>query len=310
MSQSGAPLTRPSQQGIRAKVDWGNLSPLRLRARVLADGVWAGAHRSARRGTGIEFGGFREYVPGDDLRFLDRRSLLRFERLQVRQFETETDRAVRMLVDATASMAYVGSRAIASKYAYAALLAAALAHIASMSGDPAGLSFLAGDKRTMLPLAHGREAFERIVAALESQSALGDGRGAAQAQVLESLDHAAKVSRRGSVIAVFSDLADLPAESVDRFAALAARNRRALVVRVNDPDELDFPFEGSLRLRALEGRSVVETDGQAKARYQERFAAWERSLSESLVPRGVRLVYVATNEEPEKALRRILTSLL
>lgn len=301
---------RPSRQGIRAKVDWGNLSPLRVRARVLADGVWAGAHRSARRGTGIEFGGFREYVPGDDLRFLDRRSLLRFERLQVRQFETETDRAVRMLIDATASMAYVGSRAIASKYAYAALLAAALAHVASVSGDPAGLAFLAGEKRTILPLSQGRESFERIVAALESQTTLGEGRGAAHTQVLESLDHAAKVSRRGSIIAVFSDLADLPVESVDRLAALAAKNRRAVVVRVNDPDELDFPFEGSLRLRALEGKAVVETDGQAKARYQERFHAWERSLEESLVPRGVRLVYVATNEEPEKALRRILTSLL
>lgn len=310
MSGSSIPAPRGARQGLRSKIDWGNLSPLRLRARILADGVWAGAHRSARRGTGIEFGGFREYVPGDDLRFLDRRSLLRFERLQVRQFETETDRAVRLLVDATASMAYVGSRAMASKYAYAALLAAALAHVAAASGDPAGLAFLAGEQRTILPLSRGREAFERIVAALESQTTLGEGRGSAQAQLLESLDHAAKVSRRGSVIAVFSDLADLPPESLDRLAALASRNRRAIVVRVNDPDELDFPFEGSLRLRSLEGKLVVETDGQAKARYQERFLAWERGLEDSLVPRGVRLVYVATNEEPEKALRRILTSLL
>jgi len=310
MSTGSMPAPRASGHGIRAKVDWGNLSPLRVRARILADGVWAGAHRSARRGTGIEFGGFREYVPGDDLRFLDRRSLLRFERLQVRQFETETDRAVRMLVDATASMAYVGSRALASKYAYASLLAAALAHVASVSGDPSALAFLAGEQRTILPLARGREAFERMVSALEAQTTLGDGRGSAEEQVLASLDHAAKVSRRGSVIAVFSDLADLPLASIDRFAALAARNRRAVVIRVNDPDELDFPFEGSLRLRSLEGKTTVETDGEAKARYQERFHAWERSLEEALVPRGVRLVYVATNEEPQKALRRILTALL
>ncbi len=309
MSASTAPA-RASRHGLRAKVDWGNLSPLRLRARILADGVWAGVHRSARRGTGIEFGGFREYVPGDDLRFLDRRSLLRFERLQVRQFETETDRAVRLLVDASASMAYVGTRAIASKYAYAALLAAALAHVANASGDPSGLAFLAGEKRLILPLARGREAFERTVAALEAQTVLGEGRGAAHDQILDALDLAAKSSRRGSIIAVFSDLADLPLESADRFAALAARGRRAVVVRVNDPDELDFPFQGSLRLRSLEGKTVVETDGQAKVRYLERFLAWERSLEESLVPRGVRLVYVATNEEPEKALRRILTALL
>lgn len=305
-----AVLQAASATDLRAQIDWGDLSPLRIRARVLADGVWAGAHRSVRRGTGIEFGGFREYVPGDDLRFLDRRSLLRFDRLQIRQFETETDRALRLLVDASASMAYRGSRARASKYAYAALLAAAMAYVAILSGDPAGLSFLAGARDRRVPLSRGREAFERLVSELEAQRVLGEGRTDAAAQVLEALDQVAKVARRGSVIAVFSDLADLPAASLDRFAALAAKHRRAVVIRVNDPDELDFPFEGSLRLRALEGKHVIETDGQAKARYLERFAAWQRSWEANLVPRGVRLVYVATNEDPIKALRRILTSVV
>ena len=96
---------------IAAQIDWGKLAPLRLRARAIAEGLYAGAHRSARKGAGIEFGGHREYTPGDDLRWLDRRSLLRHDRLLTRQFETETDRALRLVVDATRSMAYRGSRA-------------------------------------------------------------------------------------------------------------------------------------------------------------------------------------------------------
>jgi hypothetical protein len=60
---------------LRTKIDWGSLAPLRLRARVVAEGVYAGAHRSARRGAGVEFGGHRPYVPGDDLRWLDRASI-------------------------------------------------------------------------------------------------------------------------------------------------------------------------------------------------------------------------------------------
>lgn len=295
---------------LRREVDWGNLTPLRIRARVLADGMWAGGHRSVRRGTGIEFGGFREYVPGDDLRFLDRRSLLRFERLQVRQFETETDRALRLLVDATASMAYAGTRARASKYAYAALCAAALAYVSMGSGDPVSLSFLAGARSNLLPLGRGREAFERLISELEAQAPSGDGRGDAASKLNDAIDHMAKVARRGSVITLFSDLADLPPSALDRIASLSARQRRAVVVRVSDPDELDFPFEGSLRLRALEGAATVETDGDARAQYLERFASWQREIEQSLLPRGVKLVYVATNEEPEKALRRILTAML
>ena len=92
--------------------------------------MYAGAHRSARKGAGVEFGGHRAYTPGDDLRHLDMRSLLRHDHLLVRQFETETDRALRLVVDASASMGYRGSRAPgALKLAFgaSAVIAAALA---------------------------------------------------------------------------------------------------------------------------------------------------------------------------------------
>src|SRR6266700_3170758 len=126
---------------IRKQLDWGSLAPLKLRSRLVAEGVYAGAHRSARRGAGVEFGGYREYTPGDDLRWLDRRSLMRHDRLLVREFETETDRALRLIVDASASMAYRGSRAPGAKIAWAALVAAALSRIALASGDPVGMAF-------------------------------------------------------------------------------------------------------------------------------------------------------------------------
>src|SRR5262249_52085116 len=126
---------------IRTSIDWGSLGPLRLRARQVAEGVWSGMHRSVRRGSGVELGGFREYIPGDDLRWLDRRSLLRHERLVVRQFETETDRTLSLVVDASASMGYRGAGAPASKVAFAGLLAAALSRAALAGRRPGGLPF-------------------------------------------------------------------------------------------------------------------------------------------------------------------------
>ena len=161
--------------GLRRSIDWGSLAPLRIRARMVAEGVYAGAHRSARKGAGVEFGGHRAYTPGDDLRWLDVRSLLRHDHLLVRQFETETDRALRLVVDATASMGYRGSGAPASKIAWASLVAAALARVAIRSGDPVGLGFIGGAPQALgVPVSGGREAFERVVDALEGQSAEGD----------------------------------------------------------------------------------------------------------------------------------------
>ena len=62
-------------KSFRGAIDWSKLAPLRLRARLVAEGAWAGMHPSPRRGAGVEFGGHRAYTPGDDLRFIDRHAL-------------------------------------------------------------------------------------------------------------------------------------------------------------------------------------------------------------------------------------------
>ena len=61
---------------VEKTLDWGALAPLRLRARGAADGLWAGAHRSIRRGSGVEFAGHRAYTTA---RFAlhDRNALMR-----------------------------------------------------------------------------------------------------------------------------------------------------------------------------------------------------------------------------------------
>ena len=87
------------------------LRRLRLEASQVADGVMSGFHASARLGRGIEFAGFRNYVPGDDLRFLDRRRSLSDTGLLIRQYEVERDRALLVIVDGSASMAASGDDA-------------------------------------------------------------------------------------------------------------------------------------------------------------------------------------------------------
>ena len=292
---------------VRSALDWGGLAPLRLRSRLVAEGVYAGGHRSARRGAGVEFGGHREYAPGDDLRWLDRRSLLRHERLLVRQFETETDRALRLVIDATASMGYRGSAAPGAKLAFAAVVAAALARIAIASGDPVGLTFLGGGPAARsIPVSGGREAFERILGTLEAIEAGGDAM--LDGKLLDrALGGIVRAARRGSIIVLLSDLLDLPPGAAERVSAIASRGRVINVVQTLDPDEARLPFEGTIRLRALEGGVVVETDIDAtRDRYLESLAhlqdAWERTL----VGRGGRLVRAETSEDAVRVVRSVV----
>ena len=44
---------------------------IEMRARKLATATFAGQYRSGFRGQGLDFDDFREYMPGDEPRFID-----------------------------------------------------------------------------------------------------------------------------------------------------------------------------------------------------------------------------------------------
>jgi uncharacterized protein (DUF58 family) len=272
----------------------------------VAEGVYAGMHRSVRKGAGVEFGGQRPYVPGDDLRFFDRRSLLRHDRLMVREFETETDRALWLCVDATASMAYRSEGAPGSKLAYAALVSAALARVTLSTGDPVGLGWVGGHGTHGIPAMAGREAFERVIGALEGAAAVGDA-SADGAAIERTLGPIARRARRGAVIVLLSDLLDLPDGALSSFTALATSGRTLIAAQVLDPAEAELGFTGNVRLRAAEGDTVVEADADAvRAVYKERLLALSTPWESELSARGGRLVRATTADEPVTVVRAIL----
>lgn len=294
---------------IRRALDWGRLAPLRLRARQVAEGVYAGVHRSARRGAGVEFGGYREYVPGDDLRWLDRRSLLRHGRLVIRQFETETDRTLCFLVDATASMSFRGATAPGAKLAFASLVAGALCRVALDGGDPVSLTFLGGERAVHVARSSGREQFDRVVAALEATEPGGDVH-LDSGMIDRSLQALARASRRGAIVVVFSDLLDLPDDVAGRVAAIASSGRVLVVVQVLDPEEVDFPFSGTVRLRALEGGVVVETDADStRTAYLDALAKLTGAWRDAIVRRGGRFIRASTTDDPVDVVRAIVQSI-
>ncbi len=299
-------MAKPTPPAPKSAFDWAGLASLRLRARAIADGVYAGAHASTRKGAGVEFGGHRPYVPGDDLRLLDRRATLRHDRPIVRELQTETDRTLRLLVDASASMAYGGRRAPVTKFAYASALAGALARVALASGDPVSLEVLGGAGARSLPASSGREAFERLCAALESVAPggdLSDDLGALE----RSIAALARSARRGSVLVLISDLVDTHPEAPARFCALGSGGKALVALRVLDPDERLLPFEGPLRLRALEGAYEVETEAAAvRAAYREALEATDAAWAKRLEARGGALVRATTSDAPVGVVRDLL----
>lgn len=297
-----------------------DLRGLSLRARALADGFHGGLHRAHKKGSGIEFIGHRLYTPGDDLRHLDRHAWMRHGTLLIREFETETDRALHLIVDATESMRYQRAHP-ETKLERAALLALALTHLSSRAGDPVGLTLLEAQRASHLPARTGREQSERILAALEvaltRPKATNENAGAG-GSLLAQLAEAALGQHRGSTVILISDFFDfadtssgetrLATEAREALGTLAAARRTVLGLAIRDPAELDPPFRGATRLLEPESNLIVETDlTTSRAHYLKALAALDGALDSELGALGGRFAGASTAASPRANLELVLS---
>src|SRR5690349_2727158 len=90
-----------------------------------------GERRSRARGQSVEFADYRNYVPGDDFRYLDWNLYGRLERLFLKLYEEERELPVRIFLDASESMTFGEPR----KFDFARQIAAAVGYVALCGFD-------------------------------------------------------------------------------------------------------------------------------------------------------------------------------
>src|SRR5947207_5038479 len=90
-----------------------------------------GERRSRARGQSVEFADYRNYVAGDDFRYLDWNLYGRLERLFLKLYEEERELPVRIFLDASESMAFGEPR----KFDFARQIAAAIGYVALAGFD-------------------------------------------------------------------------------------------------------------------------------------------------------------------------------
>jgi len=103
-----------------------------------------GSRKSVRKGSSAEFSGFREYMPGDDVRSIDWNAYARLDRLYIKEYMEEKESRVHIFLDTSRSMDY-GER---KKSELAKELAAALSYISLMHMDQVVLYDLADLNRS------------------------------------------------------------------------------------------------------------------------------------------------------------------
>src|SRR5436853_1190334 len=90
-----------------------------------------GERRSKARGQSVEFADHRNYVPGDDFRYLDWNLYGRLEKLFLKLYEEERELPVRIFLDASESMTF----GTPVKFDFARQVAAAIGYVALCGFD-------------------------------------------------------------------------------------------------------------------------------------------------------------------------------
>lgn len=269
------------------------LSGLELKARAIVEGYVSGLHRSPFRGFSVEFAEHREYVPGDDLRFLDWKVYGKTDRLYLKRYEEETNLEAHLLVDVSESMGYASADGQGvSKLAFARMGAAALAYVITQQNDAAGLVTFDDNVRTTVPArtgpAHLQELFARLT---EARPAGVTGVGRALVQAGEAL-------RRRGVVIVFSDLLDDPREVLRGLRHLRQRGHDVLLFHVLARDEVTFPFEKTTRFEGLERLPEVTADPLSlRTAYLAEVDGFRRTLKRACLQNRIDLVETDTAQD-------------
>ena len=210
-----------------------------------------------RRGAGTAFAGLRDYVPGDDPRYIDWKATARRHRLISREFTVEQGQTIMIAIDSGRMMTQMaGDR---PRFEYALASALTLADVALSTGDRVGLIVFDMLVRSYVAPSRAPGTLGAIRDALTGVTA-----------TMTEPDYAAAFrtlterNRRRSLIVLFTDVIDV-------------RSSRAVIALTAGSAERHLPLVVALRNEQLVAASIPSAGASDEDAY--RSVAAEELLS-------------------------------
>lgn len=261
------------------------IEQLTLISRKIFTGRLKGERRSKKRGTSVEFADYRNYVPGDDLRFIDWNIFVRLDRLFLKLFQEEEDLHVYILLDISGSMAFGKPE----KMGYARRVAAALAYIGLVNMDRVVVGCFSSRLRETLRPVRGRAQvwkLLRFINAVHPEGTTGLERSIR--------DFVIRHSSKGIVILI-SDFMDRDGFE-DALRLFLARSFDIFTIQALAPEEVDPKLTGDLRLVDMEDGDQTDVTISAPLLkvYARNLQAFLGSIRDYCTRRGIVHIFTTT----------------
>ncbi len=273
------------------------LERLELFSRRIFRGQMRGERRSPRKGVSIEFADYRDYVRGDDLRFIDWNIYGRLERLFLKLFLEEQDLFFYVLIDVSQSMDW-GEK---NKLDYAKRVAASLAYIGLCNLDRVRIIAFSSNGISEFSPLRGRGSVWRMFEFLNGLQAAG------QTSIASSCREFILKHRRRGIVTLISDLLD-PAGYEDGLKFLTQGNNDVYLIHTLADEELDPLVRGHVDLVDVETEDHTEITAspQLIATYKRTVNAWCSDVKKFSMRYGMNYLLTASSSDFEQMILTIL----
>jgi len=261
------------------------LDQLDIMSRKLLAGKMKGERRSKRRGQSVEFADYRNYVIGDDLRFIDWNIFARLDRLFLKLFLEEEDLALYILADVSKSCDYGNP----NKALYVKQVAAALGYIGLVNYNRVTIAAMANGIVAETGAMRGRRRVSQMIEFLNKLEPAGPS------HLAEACRRFALGHRQKGVLVVLSDFFDKGGyENGLRY--VAGGKYDLFAVQMLSPQEIDPDLQGDLKLRDMEDDDMAEvsiTQPLIK-QYKANLNAYCLALKDYVTRRGGTYLFTST----------------
>lgn len=261
------------------------LEQLEILTRKIFVGRTKGERRSKRKGESVEFADYRNYVVGDDLRFLDWNIYARLERLMIKLFMEEEDLNVTVLMDCSKSMDWGDP----NKGLYVKRIAAALAYIGLVNYDRVSLYGFSDTLAHEMRGVRGRRLVSQVIKFLQDIPLEGGSN-------LSAVAKSFAIRHRGKgVVILISDFMDKGGYA-DGIRYLLSRDLDLYVIQVLAPEEIDPTLRGDLKLRDVEDEDLAEVtiSQPLLKKYKQNLTAYCQDLKNHCTRRGISYLFTNT----------------
>lgn len=246
-----------------------------------------GIHRNIIRGISSEFLDYKQYQPGDDIKYVDWRLFARSDRLYLKHFENESKISWVIILDNSASMEY-SSNGI-SKFAYSKRICANLSYLLLKQGDYLDLFTVNKNDVNKLHSCKTINTFPAFLQELENLKPVG------KSFTYQSLFSIISKLKRNSRVILLSDFF-VPVLDLKNFVnVLDVKKINCMLLHLFDKNEMEFDFRGASEFEDLEDNTKIVVDiNTAKKNYMDKINEHLIKLKYLCESKKIRFVSVPT----------------